>query len=126
MSNNISQNDEQNNDEQMIDEGNRGASRKLKISTVLAIAAIVVIVGGSAYGLANGTIFQHRDETAAECGGGSCSDCEDAGPAAYFGGSAPEQSSAAPSQLETPNTSVVESKTATESAGVGACADCDE
>lgn len=121
MSNNISQNDEQ-----LTNEGHEGVSRKLKISTVLAITAIVVIVGGSAYGLANGTIFQHRDETTEECGGGSCSDCEDAGPAAYFGGSAPEQSSGAAPQLEAPSADVIESKTTTESAEAGACADCEE
>lgn len=52
-------------------------ARKFRGASVLAIAAILVIVAGSAYGLANGTIFQHRDEALTECGGGSCGDCED-------------------------------------------------
>lgn len=131
MSNDIPQNDgeqvkEQQNDEQLVDEGHKGASRRFKISTVLAVTAIVVIVGGSAYGLAHGTIFQHREETVEECGGGSCSDCEDGSPAAYFGGSAPEQSNGAAPQLETPNATVIESKTDTEPVSDASCPDCEE
>ena len=130
MSNNNSHNDEeqvkeQQNDEQLVAEGHKRASRRFKISTVLAITAIVVIVGGSAYGLANGTIFQHSDETAEECGGGSCSDCEDGSPGAYLG-SAPGQAEGAAREPNTFDQTIVESKTDSGSVAAESCPDCDE
>ena len=130
MSNNISQNDkeqvkEEQNDGQLVAEGHKRASRRFKISTVLAVTAIVVIVGGSAYGLANGTIFQHRDETAEECGGGSCSDCEDGSPGAYLG-SASGQAEGTAGEPNTFGQTTVGSKTDSESVAAESCPDCDE
>jgi hypothetical protein len=130
VSNNNSQNDEEQgnenqNDEHLVGEGHESVSRRFKVSTVLAVTAIVVIVGGSAYGLANGTIFQHKDETAAECGGGSCSDCEDGSPAAFMG-SASEQAEGAARELAAPDATIVESKNDSGSVAAESCTDCEE
>ncbi|MDI6816776.1 MAG: hypothetical protein QME41_06255 [Actinomycetota bacterium] len=130
MSNNISQNDkeqvkEEQNDGQLVAEGHKRVSRRFKISTVLAVTAIVVIIGGSAYGLANGTIFQHKGEIVEECGGGSCSDCEDGSSAALLG-SAPAQAEGAAEEINTFEQTIVESKTDSEPVAAASCPDCEE
>lgn len=58
-----------------------GVALSQRVPMAVALAIIFMIIAGSAYALATGTIFQHAPEGSAtiqECGSGSCSDCEDA------------------------------------------------
>ncbi|MBI4734229.1 MAG: hypothetical protein HY779_05385, partial [Rubrobacteridae bacterium] len=53
-----------------------------KVLRIFVVVVMIMIVGAAFYGLANGTIFQHRAEGTGgggECNG-ECSECEEINP----------------------------------------------